>query len=144
MTHKHIRGGILLLLFSIISCVTPKSTKNQHPIIEIERTPCFGKCPVYILKIYENGNIDYNGVKNVARKGKETIQLNSKQHKNLIKQFESLPFSDYKTEYGKQIRDITYIYVTYKGKKIKMTLGSAPKELLNQIHYLEKELRLLN
>lgn len=144
MIHKYIRGGILLFLFGVMSCATSKPTKSKHPIIEIERTPCFGKCPVYILKIYENGNIDYNGVKNVARKGKETIQLNTKQHKNLTNRFKSLPFSDYKREYGKQIRDITYIYVTYKGKKIKMTLGSAPEELLNQVHYLEQELHLLN
>jgi hypothetical protein len=56
----------LLLFFTLHSC---KQTKVdiRHPernggiILSIERTPCFGACPVYTATLYENGLLMYNG-----------------------------------------------------------------------------------
>ncbi|PKV48065.1 hypothetical protein ATE84_0051 [Aquimarina sp. MAR_2010_214] len=136
--------GILFLLLIISGCVASKKMNNDQIILKIERTPCLGKCPVYTFEIYDNKTLKYNGVKNVPNQGVRELKLSKKEYTNLISRFEKLPFSRYNTEYGPtNIRDITYVYVTYKGKKVKMTQGSEPKELLNQVREIEKQYKLI-
>lgn len=57
----------LLLVFTcMLSCkpqkhYTRQPDKNGKAILSIERTPCFGACPVYTATLYENGLLLYNG-----------------------------------------------------------------------------------
>ncbi len=133
----------IIVLTMITSCGTSQKTNTKTPIVKIERTPCLGQCPVYTLELYSNKTIAYNGVKNVNRKGKETLTLSSKAYNTLIQQLEALPFSEYTTEYGRKIRDITFIYVTYNGKKVRMTQGKGPEPLQQLISDIEQQFDLL-
>ena len=38
--------------------------------ITLEKTPCFGCCPVYKIKVYSPGLVEWEGIDFVARKGK--------------------------------------------------------------------------
>jgi hypothetical protein len=56
---------LLLTLLLAASCKTIKPDakhpdKNGTLILSMERTPCFGRCPVYTIKLYENGLLVYN------------------------------------------------------------------------------------
>ncbi len=56
---------LLLLLTTIASCTTTKPDvkhpeKNGRLILSMERTPCYGRCPVYTINLYENGLLIYN------------------------------------------------------------------------------------
>ncbi|MDL1971244.1 MAG: DUF6438 domain-containing protein [Candidatus Desulfofervidaceae bacterium] len=44
-----------------------------HPFdyITLERTSCFGCCPVYKIKVYNSGLVEWEGIDFVARKGKD-------------------------------------------------------------------------
>lgn len=59
---------LLFTLFLAASCKTIKPDvkhpeKNGTLILSMERTPCFGRCPVYTIKLYENGLLVYNTTK---------------------------------------------------------------------------------
>lgn len=61
-------GGIFLLVCIAGGCKTPKPDnkkpeKNGRLIMSMERTPCFGRCPVYQIKLYANGLLIYNAEK---------------------------------------------------------------------------------
>jgi hypothetical protein len=43
--------------------------------IQLERTMCFGECPVYKVEIISDGTILYNGEMFVEKKGKHTWQI---------------------------------------------------------------------
>lgn len=54
----------VLLLFA--GCKSSKYSinepdKNGGVVMSIERTPCFGACPVFTATLYENGLLLYNG-----------------------------------------------------------------------------------
>jgi len=38
-------------------------------VLSLERTPCFGQCPVYRVKVYESGYATYEGINFVDRMG---------------------------------------------------------------------------
>jgi hypothetical protein len=58
---------ILPLLFVLVYSCKPTAINVQQPykngriIMSIERTPCFGACPVFTATLYQNGLLLYNG-----------------------------------------------------------------------------------
>lgn len=47
----------------------------ESPVITLERTPCFGGCPVYDAVIYEDGTVVYMGLANVERLGVHVLHV---------------------------------------------------------------------
>lgn len=43
--------------------------RNGEVILSMERTPCYGDCPVYSIKLYSNGLLLYNGEKFTDKTG---------------------------------------------------------------------------
>ncbi|MBL4710676.1 MAG: hypothetical protein JKY48_19800 [Flavobacteriales bacterium] len=39
-------------------------------VARIQRTPCFGKCPVYTLTVFNDGRVEYFGKRNTPRDGR--------------------------------------------------------------------------
>jgi hypothetical protein len=63
----------------------PENMKNA--IITLERTPCFGSCPVYKLTVYGTGRVVYEGTKNVNVVGNRESTLSNEQIMALIERF---------------------------------------------------------
>ena len=40
-------------------------TKEAGPVITFQRTPCFGTCPGYSMKVYTDGRVEYEGTRAV-------------------------------------------------------------------------------
>lgn len=58
---------IIALLAAFSACkstsnTTARALKGNKPfVISLERTPCFGTCPVYKVSIHSDGKIEYSG-----------------------------------------------------------------------------------
>lgn len=69
----------VLIIALTVSCKSSKADdqKSEDAIISYSKSRCFGKCPVYDLYIFNDGNIEYKGIENVSKIGtfKETISL---------------------------------------------------------------------
>jgi len=131
----------ILLYISILilsySCNPPKKVtksqgENDSPVITLQKTMCYGKCPVYTITIHGNGQSVYVGKKNVDKIGKYEKRLEKVEATNLIKAFEEANFFDFQDEYTAKITDLPTTYITFsskgKTKKIRDYYG-APEEL---------------
>ena len=124
---------LFLILLSIsLSCGIIKhpdtSTSKIELIISLQRTACFGTCPIYKIEIYTDGSGIYTGTRFVKNIGISKFQL-SKTDVNKILEFANrIGFSRMKNEYSEPITDLPTTYITIKNKKIKDYTG-APKEL---------------
>ena len=47
----------------------------QAPVVTLERTPCFGTCPVYTVAITPSGTVRFNGRHHVAHTGEATATI---------------------------------------------------------------------
>src|SRR5438093_696636 len=97
-----------ILLYVLSSCVSSKRKQKTAPqkspsasdpvlLASIERTPCFGKCPTYKIRIYQNGYVAYEGKQNVKNIGKFSTQLDRakvEEIKNYIIQNKILELND--------------------------------------------------
>lgn len=128
-------------LISIIACknsqntTTSASQKDTNPIVfEMERTACFGTCPVYKITFYKNGQATYHGKQHTGKLGVYTAVLPQESIDSTIKVFENARFFDFKDEYKGNMTDFPTTYIRYSspdGKRTKKITDyyGAPDEL---------------
>ena len=61
-------------------------------MISLERTACFGSCPVYSLRIDSSGTISYQGEQYVATQGIQTSTITADQFRDLVEAFAKIRF----------------------------------------------------
>ena len=88
----------LLGLFLLIACAprqgTPPATESTRiagqggPAITLERTACFGACPVYRISVSPEGLINYEGRAHVRQLGRATAQISPERVNALLSELE--------------------------------------------------------
>ncbi|MDT4967893.1 MAG: hypothetical protein QOJ64_2630 [Acidobacteriota bacterium] len=66
--------------------------RRAHPVITLERTVCFGSCPVYKLTIYSDGRVLYQGIRFVKRIGRAEGRISRKALDALVQEFTNNEF----------------------------------------------------
>jgi hypothetical protein len=61
---------------------------DAAPVVTLERTPCFGRCPVYRVTISRSGLVRYEGKRFVADSGRDSARISSKAVAGLLKELE--------------------------------------------------------
>ena len=120
---------VLILFFS--SCFNftkQKELQSPKKIISLEKTACFGRCPVFTIIIYNNGECLYNGMKFVKKSGEYNLKINKQEINKILSQAKEIGFDNLKNEYSERITDLPTTYIMINNKKIKDYYG-APSEL---------------
>ncbi|MBK8414537.1 MAG: hypothetical protein IPL22_08555 [Bacteroidetes bacterium] len=142
---------VILQLLVLTSCKSPKaSTVNEEStgsnadslIAYLERTPCFGKCPYYSIRIYKSGYVVYEGKRDVDKIGRFQTMLTQDAIKELGQFALNSGFFELANEYrNPHLTDFPTIYieVNYAGKKKKITHydASPPDTLVNMENFID-------
>jgi Family of unknown function (DUF6174)/Domain of unknown function (DUF6438) len=108
---------------------------QRRSIITLERTACFGACPIYKLTIFGDGKVVYEGERFVKITGKRTAKISQKAVKELISDFEKINYFSLQNSYQGGPTDLPSAITSFntgrKQKTVSHYLGSpnAPKEL---------------
>ena len=105
---------------------------NSHDylnaVITLQRTGCFGTCPIYTVTIYGDGRVVYNGGGYVLVAGMQTSQISEYDVRGLIDEFFRIDYFSLQDEYTAGITDlpwtITSITIDGKTKEIRDYYGS--------------------
>ena len=106
-------GMLLLGTACLITNPFSMNPERQTERIAMELGPCFGRCPVYTLTVYQNGLMVYEGVRFTTRRGKWSKLLSRDDANSLIDAFERAPFESYRNMYKSQIPDLAAVTITY-------------------------------
>lgn len=131
-----VEGALLLALLALVGCKRENSPapvgEQAEPLITMEKTECFGTCPVYTIRIFADGRAEYEGIKNVQKIGRYQQQLSTETIDSLILAFEAAGFWQMEDEYVAEVTDLPTTYVAFhhqgRSKKIK-DLIDAPQQL---------------
>jgi Domain of unknown function (DUF6438) len=123
----------------VIACVlTPgilcAGDKRESEITEItlERTPCFGACPVYRLTIHRSGKVEYEGTDRVREKGRRTGKISAEDFTILATKIDEINFFDLKDRYDGKNADGSGVTVTdLPTRKTSVTRGNRTKSVEN-------------
>lgn len=129
---------IVFAIITIIGC-QPTQATNNDTLITLQKTACYGKCPIYKATITADGTIHYTGEKFTPYTGAITTKLAKKQLQYIVQQFEAVQFDTYSNEYANyKISDIPSIIISYKGKMITMRGSNLPSKLVDLTSETEK------
>ncbi len=120
-------------MFSILlSCGLTKkaNTSEIELIISLQRTACFGTCPIYKIEIFSDGSGIYTGTRFVENIGITKFSLSETQLNLILTKAEAIGFTSMKEEYSEPISDLPTTFIQIKDKRIRDYTG-APKTLKN-------------
>ncbi|HEY93685.1 MAG TPA: hypothetical protein G4O15_01945 [Dehalococcoidia bacterium] len=126
-----------LALTGLAACNTEEEILDLNSvIITLERTACYGFCPIYSLTIHGNGTVIYEGQDFVETTGRVETVISKEKVKQLISEFEKTDYDSLKDSYTERtITDapsvITSITRNGKTKTIEHYQGdfNAPEKL---------------
>lgn len=104
------------LFFMLSACNTIKMEKDPQkasPIIVYSKGPCFGKCPIFTMTIYNTGLVKFNGRRNTDKNGKHEKTLDKKTYIDLIKSFKKNRFWRFDDTYGMDLVDAPTITISF-------------------------------
>lgn len=124
---KRLLGAITLLA---AGCAPALAQDASYVRIFMERTACYGTCPVYSIELREDGSVTYAGRASVRISGSHTWKIDPSAVRALARDMETAGFFDWKDEYTAPVMDLPTTYVTLiaggRTKKIKDHLGAPP------------------
>jgi hypothetical protein len=123
---------MILVSFLFYTCSGPRTITDVDLLIELKRTPCYGSCPVYTLKIDKNGKGLFDGVENVEKIGRFIFSLSQDELVELENAFLQVDFYQLRNIYDAQVSDLPTTYITYNkdgNRKKIMDYYGAPEEL---------------
>lgn len=127
-------NGFLMVFVSIFlaSCSSTSRITDEQIVIEMEKTACYGRCPVYTIKIDKQGTGLFIGVEHTEPLGLYSFRLKKSEMEELHSAFERIGFFGLEDRYYDNISDLPTTYLTYRKesreKKI-MDYHGAPPEL---------------
>jgi len=121
----------IFLVFLYSSCNLSSSSTygiQKKLIISLNKTACFGTCPVYKIKIYNNQSAIFEGVKFVEKEGSYNFKISKKEINTILNKAKKINFQKMEDEYTELITDLPTTYIMINNKQIKDYYG-APIEL---------------
>jgi hypothetical protein len=127
----------MLALSAAIVCLSAQASSPKTAAhaaitsIKIERTPCFGRCPVYKASLLPDGTVQYFGERFVPKLGNWRAKIGDSDFKRLSRLSEKLGFFNLKNNYSRPVTDLpTTIITITRGTKVKSVscYGQEPDE----------------
>jgi hypothetical protein len=69
----------MLALIAALALAAPSKAPPPNAVLQFERTPCFGGCPVYRVTVFKDGRVLFEGKRFVKTTGKATSHLSPEQ-----------------------------------------------------------------
>lgn len=67
----------------------PGAAAGETPVVTLERTPCFGTCPVYRVAITPSGAVHFVGKHHVIQQGEATAEIPAARVDSLMRELET-------------------------------------------------------
>jgi len=121
---------------TVVVMVEPAPPKDSL-VVSFERTPCFGRCPVFKIKVYESGFATYEGLNFAEKIGLYSYRFNQDDLQKIYQMAESIDYFNLDSDYNDPLISdlpsaISKITLNDKSHRIRATRGM-PKSL-NDFH----------
>lgn len=115
----------------------------ENALARVQRTPCFGRCPIYTMIIFNDGRVEYYGKKFVEKEGRYFSKATNNQLEELTAKAQELGFFELDNIYdNKSVTDLPSTIITIKGEEgFKTVVGryDTPKNFTTLVTFIESE-----
>ena len=129
----------LLFLCVLFACGSSKNSTEtkvkelkKELIISLQRTPCYGTCPIYKMEIFSDGSAFYHGERFVDKLGDYEFTVSQETINYILKKAVEIGFFELEDIYTANITDLTKTITFIKNCKYEKRVidyYDAPKRL---------------
>jgi Domain of unknown function (DUF6438) len=115
-----VTGGVVAAILTVAA--KPVGRLGPPPISEIrlERTECYGTCPVYTVSLHSDGSATFIGGANAQLKGRWTGVVPGRDFQELARLADLIGFESFEAHYARPVTDNpTAIVTVARGEKRK-------------------------
>ncbi|MDP2274041.1 MAG: DUF6438 domain-containing protein [Archangium sp.] len=133
------RSLLTLLPILIFGCQTAPSVKKveaavtttPEALVSLERTACYGACPMYAVSVLSDGTTRFRGERHVKVTEPVEVKLEPAALAKLKAAFETSGFEKWPDYTRTNVSDMPSVVLTYKGHTVRHNRGDekAPPEL---------------
>ncbi|MEO8672137.1 MAG: DUF6438 domain-containing protein [Tahibacter sp.] len=125
------RALYALTLCVIAGCTAPPAYSEQAGFesLTLERTPCFGGCPIYSATVDREGEIRFQGTRFVAATGPRAAHISPTQVAELATALNAAHFSELHASYRTEADGCTALATDHPGTVIRARIGGVEKSV---------------
>lgn len=91
----------------------------RNAIARIQRTACYGRCPIYTLTVYSDGSVLYEAQKWVKEEGTFQGKANPEKFQQLLNKANEIGFFELKDEYDSEyVTDLPSVITTLRSDDV--------------------------
>ena len=120
----------------IFGCQTSPEVKKAAVVesqvfLSLQRSPCFGGCPVYLVEVSSDGTVRFKGERYVKVTEPVTVKLDAAALAKLTALVEQSDFAKWKNYVAVTTTDMPTVVLTFRGKTVQHYRGDekAPEAL---------------
>ena len=122
----------ILLAVAVCCWASTLQAKPAITRIALERTPCYGTCPVYTLTIHRSGRVEFFGKEHVRAKGLRSGRISSADFATLVRKIDAIDFFNMRARYDGRNPDGSGTTITDQPtRKTSVTRGGRTKTVEN-------------
>lgn len=84
---------------TVVVVMEPPAEQGDSLLIAFEKTPCFGRCPVYKIKVYRSGFATYEGINFAERMGLYSAYFSEEEIADIFETAKAAGYLDFQSEY---------------------------------------------
>lgn len=129
----------IVLVFGLNTVYVPllPPDHSNDVIVSLERTPCFGPCPVYSVTLFENGNVIYEGKQYVENIGIYQYQIPVSDAKKIIDKFYEINYFSLNDKYEINVTDHSTVITSFRNESYEKTVSNYADAGPSRLHELE-------
>ena len=95
---------LVAVVIAVVACsrrepAPAAAAPETGPAVALERTPCFGTCPVYTVVIARGGEVTFTGTRHVAQAGQATATIPPERVDSLLTELEAAGYFGFADAY---------------------------------------------
>lgn len=115
---KHTSLALLCFALSLAGCgtfgdLTKVDLNELTQVIEMSKSPCQGRCPVFRLAIYEGGIVSFDGERYTERIGLWVKKLEKERYEDILRKFRVANLWQFNNVYRGEYFDAPTVSITY-------------------------------
>lgn len=122
---------------TVVLVVEKPVTPKDSLVIAFEKTPCYGRCPVYKVKVYASGFATYEGMNFVEKMGLYSTHFTQTQIENIYQDALKINYFALDAEYNNpNVTDLpsTISEINYNGKANRIRARMGVPDKLKRFH----------
>ncbi len=108
----------ILSFFLLVTLAISGFAQVKINEIILEKTPCFGKCATYKIRLFRDGRVYYSGIKNTVRLGVYSSRISPKNLSTIFRKIDQIEWADMQDRYKTKARDLSHLNLTVYGKDL--------------------------